>query len=166
MSATISSCGIYRYTLSRRVAPSMFSTSDRRVLWVMLNPSTADASTDDPTIRRCAGFTERLGFESFVVVNLFALRATNPKSLLTPANGADETNDDHIARAANGADLIVVAWGANVRKPMLAHRPGEVIRILCATPRATPIVALGLLADGTPQHPLYMPYGFAPVPFR
>ena len=71
--AWISECGRYRYSLTRRFADGL------DLVFVMLNPSTADADKDDPTIRRCCGFADRMGFGGIIVVNLFALRAAAPE---------------------------------------------------------------------------------------
>lgn len=86
--AGISECGTYRYWLCREWSPGLDS-----LVWLMLNPSTADATQDDPTIRRCMGFARRWGYGGITVVNLYAYRATNPRDLLTAADPVGPEND-------------------------------------------------------------------------
>src|SRR5262245_25448198 len=106
--------GRYRYLLWR-------AWDDRgpRMLFVMLNPSSADDGRDDPTIRRCVRFARRHGCGSLAVANLFALRATDPRTLLARwRQGGDVVgprNDQAIVRAAEVADVIVLAWGRHGR---------------------------------------------------
>lgn len=107
--ATLSPCGKHRYTLTRHRGPAF---QGPRVVFVMLNPSTADASIDDPTIRRCSGFADRLGFDRLDVVNLFSWRATSPVDLLfAPAPEGDPENMRVILRVCGGAAMVVAAWG-------------------------------------------------------
>ena len=149
--ATISECGKYRYHLSRK-------WGDRPSLcFVMLNPSTADADADDPTIRKCIGFATRLGFGSIDVVNLFAYRATDPANLKKAGYQVGPKNDAWIETTtlltyANGGETVL-AWGANARK---LSRPAEVLALLKRCGIAPKV--LRRCADGTPQHPLMLPY--------
>ena len=100
----------YRYRLTRRLHP-VLGGSRRRLLFCMLNPSTADEKRDDPTIRRCIGFAQRERFTDLVVVNLFAARATNPADLLGLDDPVGSGNDDAIAQEAARADLVVRSVG-------------------------------------------------------
>lgn len=162
MGAVISDCGRYRYTLERE-----WMTGAGTCLFVMLNPSTADASEDDPTIRRCIGFAQRWGYQRLEVGNLFALRATDPKQLrrlpLEEAVGHD--NDRWLRRLCTRAALIVCAWGAHSTAP---YRMPWVEPILAE--RKGGVVCLGTTKAGQPRHPLYVkgdtePVPFTPVPF-
>lgn len=115
----------------------------------MLNPSTADAERDDPTIRRCASFARAWGLGGMTVVNLFALRATDPARLRRARDPIGRDNDRHIAEAAAGADRVVVAWGVH---GTLRDRDRAVLALLAgARPRC-----LGLTRGGHPRHPLYL----------
>jgi hypothetical protein len=143
--AVFSPCQIYRYRLERRWS----TDGDRTVLWVMLNPSTADAKQDDPTVRRCVGFSQAWGYDRLIVCNLFALRATNPKELIECNEPIGEMNDHYISTAARKADLIVAAWGAH----HMAVGRGE--SVLSFLPR--PVLCLGVTRVlGAPRHPLYV----------
>jgi len=108
--------GNYRYWLSRAWGDAVTLSGKELprpyVLWVMLNPSTADASKDDPTIRKCIGFTTRMGFERLVVVNLFAWRATEPRELTQHVDIIGPRNNEFIKSYAADAAVIVCAWGA------------------------------------------------------
>jgi hypothetical protein len=107
----------YRYTLTRE-----WLTGVGTVCWVMLNPSTADDTVDDPTIRRVVRFSTDNGFHRLVVVNLFAARATNPTELVDMASaGCDPRGPDNneVLRAAISQSLrVVYAWGASVPRPL------------------------------------------------
>jgi hypothetical protein len=150
--ANISTCGTYRWRLWRED-----STGSRTVLFVMLNPSTADACVDDPTIRRCIGFQRRWGFRRLEVVNLFALRATNPAELITHEYPTGIGNHEWIGDAARAATQIVCAWGAV--HPKLQYRVDSVLRYL----RGRELFCLGQNQDGSPKHPLYLPAVARPV---
>jgi hypothetical protein len=151
--------GPWRYMLRRRWADG------GEVCWIMLNPSTADALHDDPTIRRCVGFSKAWGFGGLVVVNLFALRATDPTRLrpvfyyqgeYMETVGPD--NDAWIDRETGTAALIVAAWGNN---GTIWNRGDEVRETI----GADRLHHLGLTKAGQPRHPLYVRSATAPIPW-
>lgn len=147
MSAVFDDTRTYRYRLTREVGPEA-----TRVCWVMLNPSTADEVDNDPTIRRCEGFTRAWGFGSLDVVNLFAFRSTKPRGL---TNWADDPvgpdNDKWIKHAALAADLVLCAWGA---WPGAEHRGRAVVDALLDL--GVDLFALATTKTGAPGHPLYL----------
>lgn len=148
MSAVISSCREYRYSL-RRPALSV-GASRPPAVFCMLNPSTADATVDDPTIRRCRGFAERWGCNGIVVVNLYALRSTSPRALWSHADPVGPINDHYIRAAVRDSEGVVCAWGANA-KP---ERVAAVVELLRGVGG---LYCLGTTKDGAPRHPLYVP---------
>ena len=116
--------------------------------WLMLNPSTADAFADDPTIRRCARFARREGYAGIRVVNLFALRATDPRELQAHPDPVGPCNDRMLREATSGS-AVVAAWGAGGK---LGDRGRVVAAHLAAAGVA--VVCLGVTKDGYPVHPL------------
>lgn len=144
----------YRYLLWRDVATL---SGEGTLLFVMLNPSTADDRKDDPTIRRCVGFTESMGYARLEVVNLFALRATDPDALRREADPVGPENDRHIDEAVARARHVVAAWGASV--PFLGTRPTRDEEVISRVikERRVPLYSLGRTGDGHPRHPLYVP---------
>jgi hypothetical protein len=150
--ADLSPCGTYRYLLGRRIGEGQ-----RTALFVMLNPSTADASEDDPTIRRCIGFARREGCGVLEVVNLFAYRATDPATLRATLDPIGPANDHFLGQAVERASLVVVAWGVVPRRPVRrAWEVGGAINDnLLAHGRRGPF-CLGTTANGAPRHPLYV----------
>ena len=149
--AVFSRDGRYRYRLWRRWKRSL-----PVVAFVMLNPSTADAQRDDPTIRRCIGFARRWGCGGIEVVNLFALRATDPRRLRYTRDPVGPENVAHLARAAGRASLVVAAWGAD---PAVGTRGTELARRLSRRLRC-----LGVTRAGAPRHPLYLRSSARAVP--
>lgn len=146
--ATISDCGAYRYRLSRT-----WAVQHATMAFVMLNPSTADADVDDPTIRKCIGFATRSGYGGIEVVNLYAYRATDPKNLRAAGYPVGPDNDEHTEAVCRQATTVVCAWGVNAEG---LSRPAEVLRMLKGwgiKPRA-----LRINQRGTPLHPLMLPY--------
>ena len=143
-SAVLSEDGRYRYRLDRWWREGL------RLPLMMLNPSTADAEVDDPTIRRCMAFARRNGFAGITVVNIGAYRATNPKAWAA-ADDPFGPDNAHYVREATAAGAVVVAWGAH---PMaLAAAPrwlSEFARWGVAT------WCLGTTKTGAPRHPLYV----------
>jgi hypothetical protein len=157
--AEISDCGRYRYRLKRW-------WHDREeapwVLWIMLNPSTADASTDDPTIRRCMAFARAWGMGGISVVNLFGWRATDPTDLAGVKDPVGPDNqwaiDGEARRIRQTGGLIVAAWGAH---KMAAARGRVVINQI--SDLGINVMCLKTTAKGQPWHPLYVPGCQKPV---
>ena len=152
--ALLSPDGIYRYTLQRTWAPDGELVNPLAI--IMLNPSTADAETDDPTIRRCAGIADRLGYTGIHVTNLYALRATSPVQLVTHPDPIGPDNDSALTAVATlAANLdvpVLCAWGTF----QLPHgRHERTLEILQDANTTT--VALGTTKNGSPRHPLYIP---------
>lgn len=152
--AVISQCGVYRYRLDR-----VWDASIPPLCWIMLNPSTADAEADDPTIRKVAYFTRAFGFGGLRVVNLYALRATDPRELWQAAEPVGPDNDQHIIDAVAG-EMTVLAWGANA-KPDRVRKVCELIQS-----NALGIDCLGVTKGGMPRHPLYLPNAATREPWR
>lgn len=150
--AHFSGCSRYRHWLLRELSGQV----DRLrtvCLWIMLNPSTADCTINDPTIKRCMGFTAQWGYDDMEVVNLFDYRATDPKMLLTHASEVlSEANDVYIRTRAASADRIVCAWGSH---KFAFNRSQEVLRSLRPF-YSTKMVCLGRTVSGAPKHPLYL----------
>lgn len=156
--AVFSGCGSYRYLLSRPPAKSRFGVT-MPLVFCMLNPSTADASNDDPTIRRCRAFAEREGRNGIVVVNLYALRSTDPQGLWAHADPVGPKNDAWLGGAALETGRVVCAWGANAR-PERVRRAVEIFRSAGAT-----LWCLGTTKGGHPRHPLYVRGDSALIPW-
>ena len=132
----------HRYLLERRWRTGKLLT------WIMLNPSTADAFDDDPTIRRCINFAKRDGYAGIKVVNLFALRTPDPHKLQTHPDPIGACND-RMLREATQDEIAVAAWGAGGK---LRDRGRTVIARLTAYDVA--MVCLAVTKDGQPVHPL------------
>jgi len=149
--AAFSRCGRYRYALWRR-----WGEGDE-VLFVMLNPSTADAERDDPTIRRCIGLARAWGFSGVRVANLFAWRATDPRDLRRADAPVGPANDRWLRRLQADAALTVAAWGVHGR---WQGRDRALLR------RLGDLQVLGLTREGLPRHPLYVRNDALPLPWR
>jgi hypothetical protein len=148
--AQFSPCRTYRYTLTRTWG------DEPPAVFVMLNPSTADAMADDPTIRRCKQFARRERCGGLAVVNLFALRATDPRELRGHPDPVGEDNDWHIRERCAPAALIVAAWGAHGSLRGRDRAVTEFLRV------EADLRCLGVTASGAPRHPLYV-RGDAPL---
>lgn len=149
MSAVQSADNRFRFRLSRYL-----SMGDRTVVFVGLNPSTADANNDDPTIRKCAGFARLWGFNHLVMVNIYAWRATRPKDLLAQMERdiAVPQNEEEVRIATDTADLVIAAWGATKLR-----LKGQA---LANTVACLPHTRVLRFTEKTqkPEHPLYVPY--------
>jgi hypothetical protein len=168
MPAVISRCSQYRYSLRREIQrsliPDQHGAETRPLVFILLNPSTADASTDDNTVRRCIGYAEAWQYSPLIVVNLFALRATNPSELYAARDPVGPLNDEAIMEAACYADveggIIVCGWGNHG-----AHfGRDKAVRELLA---GIPLHCLQLNSNGAgpqPTHPLYLSSALKPIP--
>ena len=152
--AIFSPCNRYRYTLWRR-----WLTGTGTCVFVMLNPSTADASHDDPTVRRCIGFAKAWGFRELEVVNLFALRATDPREIYTACDPIGRDNTWILMTQCKLASFIVAAWGAHGE---YQGRGAEVLRRLKEA--GLTVHELGRTKAGHPKHPLYLSASTLPKP--
>ena len=144
--AYISECDRYRYVLTREFG------GESTCLFIMLNPSTADANHDDPTVRRCIGFAKREGFGRLEVVNLYAFRSTSPSTLFTAPDPVGADNNCEIRAALVRADMVIAAWGNNANGD--AGQVGEVMTLIERSGR--PVKCFGLTGRGQPRHPLYL----------
>lgn len=155
--AAFSPDNAYRYLLTRRWAPGP------TVCWVMLNPSTASAFADDPTVRRCRAFSQRAGFGGLAVVNLYALRSTDPAQLWT-RNEADcigPLGDQFLIGQATTRSTVIAAWGTYGAR----NERGQRVTDLLAD-AGIELLCLGLTAGGQPKHPLYVKGNTPLVPYR
>lgn len=142
----------YRYRLWRR-----WDLSRPLIAFCMLNPSTADERSDDPTIRRCIGFARDWGYGGVEIVNVFAFRATDPRELRRVRDPVGPRNDSYVLDAAERAASVVIAWGAHG-----AFRSRGIEALALLSPRAR-ILALGWTRSGEPRHPLYLRRDLRPV---
>ena len=149
----------YRYLLTRDLG----FPGEGSVMFIMLNPSTADEHQDDPTIRRCISFGKAWGFKTLYVTNLSPLRATDPKVLLAAGMEPDEVwhkNLETIRDRAMNCRLVVAAWGVH------GMAEGRANRVLSELAPLKDVRCLGVTKDGHPRHPLYVPSGTEPRPYR
>lgn len=151
-SAEISPCGKYRYHLQR-----IWEVGAPRVAFVMLNPSTADATEDDPTIRRCIGYAKAWGYGGLDVVNLYAYRATDPAELKRVSSPIGPDNDETLLAVVRQADKVICAWGGH------GGRRGEIVLRKLRQSGISPM-CLETTKKGEPKHPLYLKADLNPVP--
>lgn len=159
MSAVLSPCGLYRYQLGRQVQPE-----GKVFAFIGVNPSTADASIDDATVRKWRGFTQRNGGRCFIVGNLFAFRATDVEKLAREEDPHGPDNAVHLSSILTAADVVVPCWGSRQKIPKRLH---GTLDLWAATLRALdkPVLCFGLTASGDPKHPLMLGYDTPLVPF-
>ncbi len=155
-----SPCRKYRYTLWR-VLPRTFDHVEGFVQFIGLNPSTADETIDDPTIRRCKAFASAWGYTGLCMTNLFAFRATDPRDMIRSCDPVGEHNDEWLARVAREAAIVVAAWGAGGE-----HQDrGEKVRNQFAN-LGKPLYCLKITKHGHPQHPLYLKRDLKPMEWK
>ena len=147
--ATLSPCRRYRYNLWRA-----WGKRENYVMFVGLNPSTADETADDPTIRRCVAYAKAWGYSRLCMTNLFAFRATQPADMMNADDPIGPENDAWLRELAKGASVIVAAWGVN---SSFGGRHNVVRQILPS------LHYLRLTKDGHPGHPLYLSKTLRPV---
>jgi hypothetical protein len=155
--AVLSDCGHYRYALWR---DTNILGNEGQVRFVMLNPSTADATEDDPTIRRCVRFAADWGFARLVVANVYALRSTDPAGLADAADPVGPENDHWLRETYS--DQTIAAWGAS--KYLSREREAEVLTLLTYG-GSLGLDCLGQTKDLRPRHPLYVPAATRPQRF-
>jgi hypothetical protein len=146
----------YRYNLWRS-----WDNSKPTVIFIMLNPSTADDKVLDPTVRRCLGYAMQWGFGSMEILNLFALRSTDPKALYSHPDPVGKKNDKEIHDACNWSWTIIAAWGIHGKFMGRGETVAEIV-----TRRHKPLYCLQLTKGGIPSHPLYLKGDLKPVLYR
>lgn len=154
--ANISECGQYRYWLER-----IWNPTQQTIVFVMLNPSTADANEDDPTIRRCINFAKAWGYGSINVFNLYDFRSTDPDGLLKTERPFSDQNSHQIRVHCEAFPGIICAWG----------NPGMIKKLKKKFPNYNPLegfedklYCLGFCKDGvTPRHPLFLKGDLKPI---
>jgi hypothetical protein len=154
--ATLSACGLYRYRLVR----ILDMNSAKVVGFVGLNPSTADAVTDDATIRKCTAYAKSWGFGAFVMFNLFAYRSRDPLALRAVADPVGPENNRHL-HDAEDCQLVVACWGT---KGGLLDRDRAVLELFRSARKN--LAALRVTKHGHPEHPLYLPGDLTPQPWK
>lgn len=155
-SAIISPCERYRYWLKRQ-----WDDAKPQCTFIMLNPSTADANDDDPTVLRCISFARLFGCGSLEVVNLYGWRATEPRDLRNEYDAGSDVvgpdNDDHLLSSVNAASLVIAAWGAPA---WIQARADHVLGVIEAN--GNTVFCLGKTHEGRPKHPLARGKAFIP----
>ena len=148
--ATFSPDRVYRYSLWRE-----WIGGDGYCMFVGLNPSTADETSDDPTIRRCIGYAKQWGYSALEMCNLFAYRATDPKDMLIGVTDPVGPANDTILRfSARHAGIVIAAWGTH------GSHLGRDQAVRAMLPN---IYALKLTKGGHPSHPLYLRADLKPL---
>ena len=153
MRAVFSDDRVYRYSLRRQ----WNEVPGKIACWILLNPSTADETIDDPTIRRCIGFSRTWGYDRLCVVNLFAFRATNPADMKAAPDPIGPLNDEWILKEAESSNIVIAGWGQHGSH---RGRSGNVRQILMSAD--VPLFSLKRAKNGQPTHPLYLPADLQP----
>lgn len=153
MSAVISDCGQYRYRLERQTCPGNWATAV-----IMVNPSTADATENDATIRRLIGFGERNQWGRVIVGNLFAYRATNVRELGMVTDPVGPENDDHLMSIMAESDQVVFAWGPVSKVPRMWRNRWLDVAGIAAGSGLEPLCIGPVAQCGHPRHPLMLSY--------
>jgi hypothetical protein len=171
--AVLSEDQLYRYRLWRVLREV---NEQQTIAFIMLNPSTADGSVDDATLRRCIGYARDWGFDRLEIGNLYGYRTSSPAVLKKSGYLVGEENDEHLARIAARADRVVLAWGTHGKDEQAQHvfdllrgikrliRPAPVH--FPSQARGTALYALGFTANGSPVHPLRQRADARPVPMH
>lgn len=158
--AVFSPCEVYRYRLWRSWLLPFDARPDRRVAFIGLNPSTADAEQDDPTVRRCALFAIRWGFTGMEMLNLFGIRSTDPRGVWSAEDPVGPGTDSHLVQVARACDLVIACWGAF---PKARERARAVTSQLAVA--GVEVRILGVTKEGDPRHPLYLKNSASPTPW-
>ena len=161
--AHISNCGLYRYTLHRSINNNFYDAEDS-IAFVMLNPSTADAQNDDPTIRRCIDYAIQWGFHSLLVLNIFAYRSTDPRNLKLANDPVGPLNHDSFTNCLPDVSEVICAWG-NHGNIKVDGAPQSEWALGWIEAAGRDPMALRVTKRGQPAHPLYLPKTLEPKPF-
>lgn len=155
--AVLSEDGLHRLALARVVPGFVVPTSFRRIMWVGVNPSKADAMIDDATVRKWYGFSRVLGANTFVVGNLFTRRATDVRELRYVDDHRHEENNVALRAMIAASDALFPCWGSLGKLPKdLRPRADEVMQMLLDSGKL--VCCLGYTKDGQPRHPLMLSY--------
>lgn len=151
-SAILSADRKYRYVLTR-----IWDEKKPTVVFIGLNPSTADEEVDDETIRKCIGYAKRWGYGKLIMVNLFAFRSTDPSMLKRVEDPVGPDNDSYIQKCVSESNLVIACWGnhgklLNRDKALMGSLPN--------------LVCLKRNKNGTPHHPLYLSKDITPMPYK
>lgn len=151
-SAILSADRKYRYVLTR-----IWDETKPTVVFIGLNPSTADEEADDKTIRKCIGYAKRWGYGKLIMANLFAFRSTDPSLLKRVEDPVGPDNDSYIQKCVSESNLVIACWGnhgklLNLAKVLMDSLPN--------------LVCLKRNKNGTPHHPLYLSKDITPVPYN
>lgn len=150
--AVMSGCGTWRYRLWRSWRIPFEVGPERVAVFIGLNPSTATAEQDDPTVRRCVGFALDWGMTGMEMLNLYGFRSTDPKGLWGADDPVGPETDRYLVDAAAEADIVVACWGAF---PQATERSTTVVSMLVDA--GVQVMTLGdKTKDGHPRHPLYL----------
>jgi hypothetical protein len=152
--AVISSCGRYRYALMRA-----WGDGARYVMFVGLNPSTADGSVEDPTLRRCIGFARAWGYDGLWMANLYGLRSPKPRALRLADDPVGPETDRWLRHMRDRSELVVACWGAD---PMATPERTAAVHAIVGDE----LQAIRITKSRRPEHPLYLPGDLRPVPYR
>lgn len=146
---------LYRYSLIHKWS----GAPDNKLVFLMLNPSTADAFKADPTVAACMVWAQMWGFGELEVVNIFAYRATDPKNMKKAEDPIGPLNNAFVKEAAASASLIVAAWGAH------GDHLGRGREVATKLLREMKLTCLAINEGGHPKHPLYIKRKTKPKPF-
>ena len=152
-----SPCRTWRYTL-RHTWMDVFDTEERAIVWIGLNPSTADENQLDPTLRRIRGYSKAWGYNTFYMLNIFAFRATDPRNMRQATDPIGPENDRWILETAQSTTRIMCAWGRN---GTYLNRQHAVVALL----KDSGLYYLEKTKDGIPKHPLYLKASLQPKAF-
>lgn len=152
-----SPCRTYRYALWREGLVDEGPRKDQYAMFIGLNPSTADETKDDPTIRRCIGYARSWGYGALCMTNLFAYRATDPGVMKRAPDPVGPHNNEHLLELAAGAGVVVAAWGTHGTHMC---RDDDVWRMMSR------LHYLSLTKHGHPSHPLRLSKALAPQPWE
>lgn len=153
MSAVISPDGLYRYRLERDV-----SLHGLVFAYFGVNGATADATTDDQTVRKWKGFTIRNGGRRYITGNAFGYRTPNVSQLAHVDDPVGPDNAAHLAQIILDADILVPCWGSRDKLPARLHHYLDALRAqLFASGK--PVLVFGITKSGDPMHPLMLGYG-------